>query len=274
MTVLFTGDWMPTGGRAIRFGEELLRFFAPADLVVANFEGVSVQPGRSVVMQQVHGKETLDALTSLSVPNRIVLSCANNHAADHGYKVFAAHFDYLESLGFQVVGSSDRPVVQPLPGVRLAALTQWSNHSGPYLASLEMAAAIGDARDFNVLYPHWGFELELFPRPEMVELARHLLSRWDMIMGHHSHTPAPVAGLGPAGVRRPVAFSLGNFVSSSRMRKNRWGIVCRAFLGRNLAGHRVLRQLEWRFSTVEFHGRDLVVNLADRCPYFPHLPRP
>jgi len=266
--VVFSGDWMPTGGRKIRFSEGLLQFFSSADFLVANFEGVSLPPPHSVVMQQVHGKETLEALTSLAPPHRIVLSCANNHAADHGSNLFEKHLRNLESLGFVVAGSRARPVVEPLAGIRVAALTQWSNHPGPFLADLKNEKELVRDGVFNILYPHWGFELELYPRSLLVETARQWLTRWDLVVGHHSHTPAPVAAFDSPAGRKPVAFSLGDFVTCSRQRKNRWGIVVRVCLGKDAKGTFRLRRLDWRFCVTAPRGRELFVRLADRCPYF------
>jgi hypothetical protein len=269
VTVVFTGDWMPTGGRNIRFGDGLHRFLSSADYLVANFEGVSLSPAYQVIMQQVHGEETLEALASIVPPHRVVLSCANNHAADHGFSLFEKHVRNLKSMGFIVVGSRDCPVVEPVPGIRLAALTQWSNHPGQFLADLQMEKALACDGMFNILYPHWGFELELYPRSPLVETAKNWLTRWDLVVGHHSHTPAPVAALDSPAGRKPVAFSLGDFVTCSRQRKNRWGIVVRVFLGRDARGIFRLRRLDWRFCVTVSRGRELIVRLADRCPYFP-----
>jgi hypothetical protein len=272
--IAFTGDWMPARGRRIRFEDGLKRFLCGVDLLVANFEGVSLPPPRAVVMQQVHGEETFSALTELAPPRRIVLSCANNHSADHGFDLFCEHVRNLESRGFAVVGSRERPFIEPFSGLRLAAVTQWSNHAGSFLAGLETEA--DRVRDglFQVLFPHWGYELELSPRPILVEKAREWLSRWDLVIGHHSHTPAPVTVLESPGGPRPVAFSLGNFICCSRRRLNSWGIVVRIFLGKERTGNYRLRRLEWRFSRSRLCGREIRVGLADACPYFPRAAMP
>lgn len=267
----FTGDWMPAGGRVIRFGDRLRDFLKPADFLVANFEGISVRPHRAVVMQQVHGPETLEALTRLAPPDRIIVSVANNHAADHGFKVFLSHLRTLEARGFLVVGDCDRPVVVPVPGVRLAALTRWSNHPAPFLASLDRENALACPGDFCIMYPHWGFELELYPRMELVQQAREWLGRWDLVVGHHSHTPAPVSAIETPGGKRPVAFSLGNFMAGSWSRKNRWGMVVRIHLGRDPGGRYRLRRLDWRFTTVTRNRREFLLRLSDHCPYFPEV---
>ena len=62
---------MPLGGREMTFGDDLIRFFADADVVVCNFEGVSVPGGRSVVMQQVHGPETIRAFFRMAPADRM-----------------------------------------------------------------------------------------------------------------------------------------------------------------------------------------------------------
>ena len=275
ITLCFTGDWMPLGGRELTFGEGLIRFFADADVVVCNFEGVSVPVGRSVVMQQVHGPETIRALSRLVPVNRIVLSCANNHSADHGYGAFRDHYNHLESLGFRVVGSLDRPVIQLAPAILLETGTDWSNHPGPFLARPKVNdEPDSDGESYRILYPHWGYELELFPRPELVSRARDLLAGRDLIVGHHPHTPAPCTRLDGGAGERPVFFSMGNFCTLSRSAKNRWGMVVRVVLGGNGKGKAELRRLDWHFSHVSRKRGSIHVQLADQCPYFPEAPLP
>lgn len=266
---------MPLGGRELVLSDDAACFFRGADAVICNFEGVSIQGGRKVVMQQVHGPETIRALSLLAPADRLVLSCANNHSADHGYEIFRDHCLRLESLGYRIVGSLNRPEIELAPGIILEAGTDWSNHPGPFLAEPGKGDGLSHSRKvFRILYCHWGFELELHPRPELVDRARSLLDGRDLIVGHHPHTPAPCTRLDGGGGDRPVAFSLGNFCTVSRSAKNRWGMVVRAVLGRSAAGVVRLRRLDWHFSHVRRTNGRIQVQLMDRCPYFPEAPLP
>ena len=173
------------------------------------------------------------------------------------------------------MGSLEQPVIQLAPGILLEAGTDWSNHPGPFLATPKANDASNRDREaYRILYPHWGYELELFPRPEWVSRARDLLAGRDLIVGHHPHTPAPCTRLDGGEGERPVAFSMGNFCTVSRSAQNRWGMVIRVVLGREGNGKVQLRRLDWHFSHVSRKKGDIHVHLAERCPYFPEAPLP
>lgn len=75
-----------------------------------------------------------------------------------------------------------------------------------------MVAAVEEAdrvADWVIVAIHWGFELEVQPRPGDVERAKALIAAGaDAIFGHHSHRLQPFEMIDG----RPVAWSLGNFV--------------------------------------------------------------
>ncbi len=49
-----------------------------------------------------------------------------------------------------------------------------------------------DHIDLKVLSIHWGFEHEMYPRPEQMQIARQLMALgFDVIFGSHTHTPQP-----------------------------------------------------------------------------------
>lgn len=71
--------------------------------------------------------------------------------------------------------------------------------------------------DFIIAQLHWGYEHELYPRPEQIKTAHHLAEMGiDCIIGHHPHVVQPVEYYRTVrdGNRVvPVYYSLGNLVN-------------------------------------------------------------
>ena len=47
----------------------------------------------------------------------------------------------------------------------------------------------------NIFYPHWGYDLELYPRTSTIKKGRELLTYFDAIIGHHTHAPQPITSV-------------------------------------------------------------------------------
>lgn len=69
-------------------------------------------------------------------------------------------------------------------------------------------------KQVNILFPHWGYELETYPRPEIVHLAKTYAREFDAILGHHPHTVQPFTTDRLRYGNRPIAYSLGDFCSN------------------------------------------------------------
>jgi poly-gamma-glutamate capsule biosynthesis protein CapA/YwtB (metallophosphatase superfamily) len=91
----------------------------------------------------------------------------------------------------------------------------------------------------NLLFPHWGFELELNPRRSMVRKARAWLAKgFNAIVAHHGHTPRalyaePGRDFGPAAL---VVDSLGDFVCGFPQEWYSYGMVLKVGLGVDSSG--------------------------------------
>ena len=159
---------------------------------------------------------------------------------------------------------------------------------------------------FNILFPHWGYENERYVRKRIQKDATALLTnrdqeysqyqdyvrrtldkeilpdenpfrKWDLIFGHHSHTPQPIMRIDDFLTDRNgnriqdqqrndivyhklVAFSGGNFTSGAwiiRRKKHIYGTVMKCDIG-PLKGHRkhlAVGNVEWR-TTVNRRGFD------------------
>ncbi len=256
LTLAFIGDILPLHGMRFRIADEVRSFVRDADLLVGNFEGtlVSGRPPR-VFLGQAHDEDVLDLLAELAPPERTVLTCANNHAADYGWERFARSCERLEARGFTIAGRADRPAVTIAGKVVLASATAWSNRPCGYvarLADVRRDATAGAA--FHILCPHWGYELRRYPDRRQILEARRLIAEWDMIVGHHSHCPQPVTLVSAAGARQLIAYSLGNFAFGLKLRHHRHGLVLKVRIGPGADGQWAAGTIEWVATEIGFAG--------------------
>lgn len=266
LKLAFVGDLMPFGHADLRPGRRLCAFVAGVDVLIGNLEGCIVDaPPRPVFLGQRHSHRVIDFLECL-VPNaRIVLGCANNHAGDYGFTTFAQSCRALEERGIDVIGRRDEASILIAGSVCVSACTAWSNQQCRYVAMLDQVGADAPAvAKMNILFPHWGHEMELFPRPTQVERAQELLSRWDMIVGHHSHCPQPVACHAAGESRQLIAYSLGDFTSGLRLESYKHGIVLTVHVGTGSHGHWKAGEVKWCPTRVDLERQS--VELAARAP--------
>lgn len=256
--IAFVGDVMATSaallGRRhtlrrrlypLEVGDGLVAAVAGCDALVANFEGVLSDRPRFFV-DQAHHPSILESLAKLFPPARTFLCLANNHAADFGRAAFDATVDALGRAGFVVFGTAARPAAEVAPGVTVVGGTAWSNRPCDFVARLDQSAGAARPGHANVLFPHWGFELEAFPRRDTVALAGRLAEQFEAIVGHHSHTPQPVSALAGADGRvRPVAYSLGNFCFGNAVAHYSSGLLLTLEVGKTGDGRWAAGELRW-----------------------------
>lgn len=260
-TLAFVGDVLPFRGATFRVSDALREFLAGADVLGANVEGTIVEgrPPR-VFMGQAHSVQVIDFLADLFPAERTVLTCANNHACDYGRELFEQSRALLAARGFRTIGCVDTPVVLFDGLVAVAAGTDWLNRPADYVQGLDPAPSVPANAAFRVLCPHWGHELEAFPRPGQVQRANRLLERWDMIVGHHSHCPQPVAlferSRERGAERQIVAYSLGNFTFGYNLSHHLHGLVLKVSVGPRWDGTWAAGQVEWRRTIIRFERRD------------------
>jgi hypothetical protein len=237
-------------------------------VLVANFEGtVTTETAKGVFMGQRHTPAVLDFLEDLFAPDRTILTCANNHAGDYGWTQFGHSYELLRSRGFLPLGRADEPAVMINDAVLIACWTAWSNQPCAYVSVERDAEGVPCTTPFRILCPHWGYELQAHPHPTQIAHARGLLERWDMIVGHHSHCPQPIAAHATGRSKRLVAYSLGNCTFGYRFRHHLHGAVLKVEIGPGADGRWATGQASWRPSEVHFTGRRRAVVLlggADR----------
>jgi len=244
--VAFVGDIAPSARSRITFDRELKQFVSGSDCLVANFAGTIVGKGQKVVpFDQAHTAQIRDMLADFFPPEKTCISVANNHAGDFGKKVFLESVGMLHSHGFRVFGWNELPCIDVNDDIRLINGTMWSNRPCDYVCKLEDSERHIKPGAFNFLYPHFGYELELYPRPGIVALGRELIAKFDAVIGDHSHCPQPVTIEDIKGIKKVLAYSMGDFCTSAKMKKYQYGIALKMELGRNDFGRLLAGSVEW-----------------------------
>jgi poly-gamma-glutamate capsule biosynthesis protein CapA/YwtB (metallophosphatase superfamily) len=261
---------------ALDIALEIGAFFRDCDFLVGNLEGVWTNAPRRLPWDQRHDEKIAAALAQLFPPQKTLLSVANNHAADFGPEALATSRAMLRQAGFHVFGVAGLPVHSPTADLHIGAGTLWDNKGGRLTATFdEMVRAAPHLDGMRVAFPHWGFELECYPRRESVEIAAKLLGVVDLIVGHHSHTPQPIAAT-PAEAGRPtklIAYSLGDFCfCGPNQRSYAFGEILKVEVGKTAAGRWAVGKVAWQFvESVVMSGQSVRIEMRDACPFFPRL---
>ncbi|MHA1278720.1 MAG: CapA family protein [Candidatus Helarchaeota archaeon] len=266
----FLGDIMQMREKEIRINPDVTKFFEDVDYLIGNFEGIISTKQKAVFMAQRHSEKIIATLKDLFPSNRFILGCANNHSGDFGWNEFNKSYEMLKDQGFLTIGRRDEPFILLEGKVGISNCTNWSNQpETPYIRYL---SEINNLRcpqaKFNILFPHWGYEVQLYPNPKQIALAKTILKQWDMIVGHHSHCPQPLTAYTLNGISQVVAYSLGDFCVGINLKKYQWGIVTKMTLG---FGEKkgAIGQLEWKFThTRKIENKSYEICLEDTCRYF------
>ena len=268
-TLAFIGDILPTRGRTIQFGKGLREMISNCDLLVGNLEGIVTDVDKDSWMPTSdlrHDSSIISVLADLFPPERTCLSLANNHSGDFGQEEFLKSAQLFRSRKFKVVGWGEQSFVDLNPDIRVVAGSQWSNRNGDFLFRLDQAGRFIKRGAFNILFPHYGYEFELFPRPEIMLRSRVWLHDFDAVIGHHSHCPQPVCSekIHGQGHKKLLAYSLGDFLDPQNKDSYRYGIVVKLRIGQDPEGHWGTGQVEWQLTSCRvLPGGGLEVEVTD-----------
>lgn len=271
MRLGFIGDIMRNEDKDVHFTPELIEFFRDTDYLIGNFEGTITEKKPKVLFAQTFSEKILTALKTLYSPERFVLGNANNHSGDFGWTAFNKSYQMLKDYGFLTIGRRDEPSILLNNQINIVSCTHWTNQSRtPYIIYLDEASDYFNSNaKFNLLYPHWGYELQFYPKPKWIALAKDLLQTWDMIVGHHSHCPQPITTYEMDSINRLVAYSLGDFTIAIKYKKYQHGMVVKVELGPGESGQWQVGEVEWKFTRVNtIDEEDIKVSLEDSCKYF------
>ncbi len=264
MTIGFIGDIMPPRGQGL-LGAGIKSFFAEVDYLVGNFEGTIADPtGRRVFGALVHQETITSMLADLFPPERTILTCANNHSGDFGWSVFNRSYQLLKDRGFLVIGRRDEPsIILGNQAVQLSCATHWSNQPCSYIAQMaELEKYHDPTTSFQILCPHWGYEMMGFASAKQIALGKKLLGQWDAIIGHHAHVPQQVSSYSVGTQEKLVAYSLGNFGCDVPIKKYHFGLVLKLSLGTDAQGRWAVGKVEYQTIEAQFEQKSVTVDLV------------
>lgn len=217
-----------------------------ADFVVGNLETtISENHPYMGINSQLNGgyncNSPVEFLDALKYAGFNTLVAANNHNLDAQRQ---GHFDtikHIEEYGFAYTGifknkSQQRFLIQEKNGIKIAFLSYYTEHnkiqhdfSSDDIEVLfnkyskeKVQADVQQLRemgvDFIIAYIHWGIERIHTTTPYQQKTAKEIaLAGVDYIIGTHPHALQPYEEIVLETRKVPVIYSLGNFLSSSRL---------------------------------------------------------
>lgn len=260
LTLLFAGDIMGHDGQITAARDDstgtyaydsVFKYISPliasADIAIGNLE---------VTL----GGAPYKGYPAFSSPDALAAACmnagfdilvtANNHSADRGPKGIGRTIRVLDSLGIRHTGtwvnSEARDNLSPLiicsDSMRVALLGYTYGTNGivvpppaivSYIDTLraaeEIKRSIDLGADQTIVFIHWGTEYDTLPDRQQKQTATALQRAGaDIIIGSHPHVLQPmIAEADSSGIKNPVVWSMGNFVSNQRTRRRDGGAMIR-----------------------------------------------
>ncbi|MFX0077217.1 MAG: CapA family protein [Candidatus Hermodarchaeota archaeon] len=267
-TISFIGDIMDLNLRDLVISDNVKHFIEGSDFLIGNFEA-TLTSEKKLINSKRHKPQIMDALASVFNPKKTYLSTANNHSADFGETNFSESVTQLKKRGFNVFGTEKNPFVDLAEDLRVIGCTQWSNHPCDYLVSIEDSSQYLKDDTFNLLFPHWGYEMELYPRMETIKQGKELLNKFDAIIGHHSHNPQPVSFFPFDSDNKLIVYSLGDFCDGKEFEMHNYGILLKIEIGTDAKGRWLIGKCEWTFlKTLSVSETEFIVDIADNFSDF------
>jgi hypothetical protein len=269
LRVGFVGDIMELSTRYLTIGEFLHAYLSECDFLVGNFEATihtqKKRHGTILGTPQIQAERIIDDLAAIFPPERFYLSLANNHSGDYEKSVFDKSCKLLIDRGFPLFGMNDAPFVDPHPAVRIVTGTMWSNQNADdivWLHAPEEASSYTRSGAVNILYPHWGYELEAYPRRFIVDMAQQYARKYDAIIGHHAHNPQPVSLINQV----PIAFGLGDFCYHYDLPTYKYGLVARVEIARSSKHDHSTKSFDWQMIEAHHDGQEIHVDIQQALP--------
>ena len=181
-----------------------------------------------------------------------VLSTANNHCLDKGFKGLSRTLDVLDQLGIDHAGTSRTPeeqakvLIKDVNGIKVAILsfTYGTNGINPpsdkgYCVNYidknfikgRIDAAKSEGAEIVIACMHWGIEYQTKPSAEQIDMADFLFkSGADIILGNHAHVIEPFekreVTMDDGTVKQCfVVYAMGNLVANQNQVNTRNNIM-------------------------------------------------
>ncbi|MFX1241040.1 MAG: CapA family protein [Promethearchaeota archaeon] len=267
-TISFIGDIMDVDLKDLIISDNVKQFIEGSDFLIGNFEA-TLTSDKKRINRKRHKPQILDALANLFNPKKTYLSTANNHSADFSENIFSESIAQMKKKGFHVFGNEETPFLDVADDLRVIGCTQWSNYPCDYLVELEESSQYIKDDSFNLLFPHWGYEMELYPRIETIDKGKELLGKFNALVGHHSHNPQPVSFIPDGNGNKLIAYSLGNFCDGKEFEMHNYGIVIKIEIGTDANGNWQVGKCEWIFlTTLSVSKTEFLVDVTNNFSNF------
>jgi hypothetical protein len=250
LALCFIGDIMDMHHNRLIIGSDLKEFARPCNFLIGNFEATITATRKTRLAAQRQDPAILDALADFFPPSRTALSVANNHAGDFCADIWHRSIALMEQWGFHIFGLNRNICADVTDQVRITAASMWNNLPAAEIVPYKSLDHYVLPSHFNIAYPHWGYELEQFPRPATVREGMRLAKHYDAVIGHHSHVPQLLMTRQIGDSFKLIAFSLGDFCTGLKIKKYRHGIICKMEIGPRDDDVWKIGAVEWSYTEV------------------------
>ena len=231
--------------------EMVKEYFQNDDISIGNLETSITTRGKKWEDKQFNFRSDPKNLKAMKEVSLDVVSLANNHSLDYGYEGFLDTLDYLDKYEINRVGGGRnreealKGLILEKDGVKIGVLgfsrvvphVDWyATGKRPGIVGaydvhinqvIDKVKEMKENVDILVISIHWGEEGSNTPRQNEIELARKLIDNGvDIIMGHHPHVLQGIE----IYKGRPIFYSLGNFIFSSRSESTRNTMIAQVIL--------------------------------------------
>lgn len=246
-TMHIVGDWLDLKGRDLEVNKDVKEYIQKGDYFLLNLEKlITDQPVWK--KEKLNKPQIIEVMLDLFPPEKTIVTIANNHSGDDSKDFMYKTINRLTEKGFIVIGHADKPYVDIRDDFRIIAGSTWSNKIVDYVTCLDLARQQKKEGAYNLLILHGGYEVEIFPRPQIVSFNNHLLESFDSIFSHHSHTPMPICQGRDDNIDKIIAYSLGDFTCGYFHKWRNYGMLLRANYGKNKDNQWDIGSLEWNFT--------------------------
>lgn len=221
---------------SLLFGD-VLPYIKQADISITNLESPLIDEGNPIPKTGPNLKSPTDSIEALKYAGFDMVTLANNHMMDFGVEGLNSTISICEKNGIRCIGAgpniteASKVCYIDKKGKTIAFINccenEWSTTAGDRpgcnpLNEVNIYYQIQEAKanaDFVILIIHGGHETYELPSPRMKQLYRWFIDLGvDAVIGHHTHCYSG----SEIYKRKPIVYSLGNFIFDSNIRDASW----------------------------------------------------
>lgn len=245
ISIFISGDFSPRhrASEVIRNKEftllygDVLPYIQKADISITNLESPLIDDGIPIPKTGPNLKSSIESVEALKYAGFDMVTLANNHMMDYGAEGLYSTILTCENNGIRCIGAgrnfieASKICYFERKGKTIAFINccenEWSttvdaNPGCNPLNEVNIYYQIQEAKanaDFVILIIHGGHETYELPSPRMKKLYRWFIDLGvDAVIGHHTHCYSG----SEVYKKKPIVYSLGNFIFDSKIRDASW----------------------------------------------------